>query len=100
MGVTQSLGARIHTMRLEAILNGDFVLVLIDSCAAHNFISPIVVEALDLTMTYSMHMGLCLGDGHRVMTLGICKNILLTLGNLKIIIEAYVLGLGEVNLIL
>lgn len=90
----------VRTMKLEGNINGASVLVLIDSGATHNFISPTVVEALGLHMVSSTPLGVCLGDGHRILTLGKCKGLQLTLGGFNISFDAYVLELGGVDVIL
>lgn len=43
----------VRTMKLEGNLRGANILVLIDSGATHNFISPKVVEALGLPLVAS-----------------------------------------------
>ncbi|MCI38493.1 Ty3/Gypsy retrotransposon protein, partial [Trifolium medium] len=87
-------------MRLEGQIFGASVLVLIDSGATHNFISPTVVEALGLSLTHSTPLSVRLGDGHRIMTSGYCDNIVLHVGDMIFTIQAHVLGIGDVDLIL
>ncbi|XP_058782209.1 uncharacterized protein LOC131656527 [Vicia villosa] len=89
-----------QTMKLEGCLQGASILVLIDSGATHNFISPKVVETLGLPMVPSNPLGVKLGDGHRVLTRGRCKGIQLNVGAVQICFDAYVLELGGVDLIL
>ncbi|PNY08330.1 retrotransposon-related protein [Trifolium pratense] len=85
---------------LEGGLQGANILALIDSGATHNFISPKVVEALGLVMVPSNPLGIKLGDGPRVMTMGKCVGISMVLGDMETTLDAYILELGGVDLIL
>jgi hypothetical protein len=92
--LTDTSDVGVRTMKLEGFVQGASVLVLIDSGATHNFISPTVVEALGLPITNTKPMGVRLGDGHRIMTFGKCEGVKLEIGNVHVTVEAYVLGLG------
>ncbi|XP_050915219.1 uncharacterized protein LOC127130207 [Lathyrus oleraceus] len=98
-GVSTNLN-QVRTMKLEGCLHGASILVLIDSGATHNFISPKVVETLGLPMVPSNPLGVKLGDGHRVLPRGRCNGIQLNMGAVQICFDAYVLELGGVDLIL
>ncbi|MCI91096.1 enzymatic polyprotein, partial [Trifolium medium] len=50
MGVLGSIGES-HTMKVEGRIQNVEILVLIDSGASHNFISPKVTTALGLSIT-------------------------------------------------
>ncbi|PNX97560.1 retrotransposon-related protein, partial [Trifolium pratense] len=91
---------QVRTMKLEGGLKGANILVLIDSGATHNFISPKVVEALGLSLVPSNPLGVKLGDGHRVMTMGKCVGISVALGDMETTFDAYILEIGGVDLIL
>lgn len=95
-----STSSQVRTMKLEGVLQGANILVLIDSGATHNFISPKVVEALGLQLVPSKPLGVKLGDDHRVLTMGKCAAISLVLGEMETTIDAYILELGGVDLIL
>ena len=94
-GVSTNLN-QVRAMKLEGCLQGASILVLIDSGATHNFISPKVVEILRLHMVPSNPLGVKLGDGHRVLTRGRCNGIQLNVGAVQICFDAYVLELGGV----
>ncbi|XP_050914793.1 uncharacterized protein LOC127129699 [Lathyrus oleraceus] len=98
-GVSTNLN-QVRAMKLEGCLQGASILVLIDSGATHNFISPKVVETLGFPMVPSNPLGVKLGDGHRVLTRGRCNGIQLNVGAVQICFDAYVLELGGVYLIL
>lgn len=67
---------------------------------SHNFIAPQVAPALGLKVEQNRCLGARLGDGHRVTTIGKCRNLELLLGNFPIVVDAYVLELGDLDLIL
>lgn len=89
------------TMKLEGKLNGVSVLVLVDSGASLNFISPQVVAALELAVTPIRKLGVQLANGHRVLTRGKCVDVSIYFGNVDVRIDdAYVLKLGSVDVVL
>lgn len=90
----------VKTMRLEGWVNGIPVVVLVDSGASHNFISPKVVSALGLSINESHKMGVRLGDGHRIFTKGRCSGIQLRLNDSEFSIDAYVMELRGMDIIL
>lgn len=88
------------TLRLKGSLNGISIVVLIDSGASHNFVSPHVATALGLNVEHGRSMGVKLGDGHRVTTKGRCRNMEVHLGKFTTQIDAFVLELGDLDMIL
>jgi len=88
------------TLRLEASINGVFVVVLVDSGASHNFIFPHVVAALGLEMENEKPIGVQLGDGHKIPTLGRCKPVTIQFGNFHTVVIPHVLELGGLDMIL
>lgn len=74
MGVLGSMGEH-RTMKIEGKIENVDVLVLIDSGASHNFISPQVTTALGLTITASVAKHIKLGDGHKVVSEGVCYGL-------------------------
>ncbi|MCH90563.1 peptidase aspartic active site, partial [Trifolium medium] len=99
MGVLGSLGEP-HTMKVEGRIQNVELLVLIDSGASHNFISPKITTALGLAITPTAAKNIKLGDGHKVLTSGICKGITMTLGEIEVVIDALVLELGGMDMVL
>jgi hypothetical protein len=89
-----------QTMKVEGKIDGVDLLVLIDSGASHNFISPKVTKALGLEVTPINGRGIRLGDGHKVMTTGVCKGVRLKIGIIEIKIDAMVLELGGLDMVL
>ena len=74
------------TLRLEASIDGVFVVVLVDSGASHNFIFPHVVAALGLEMENEKPIGVQLGDGHKIPTLGRRKPVKIQFGNFHTVV--------------
>ena len=74
MGVLGSMGEH-RTMKIEGKIENVDVLVLIDSGASHNFISPQVTTALGLTITVGVAKHIKLGDGHKVVSEGVCYGL-------------------------
>lgn len=100
MGISSGDGSDYRTMRLEGLVMGAPVLILIDSGASHNFVSPQVVAALDLKIDHSRKLSVRLGDEHCIFTAGKCLSIPLKLGGINVTIDAYILELGGVDIIL
>jgi len=88
------------TMKLEGRLMEIHVQVLVDSGASHCFIHSKAATALGLVVEKNAVLGVKLGDGHRVTTVGKCRNIEIQLGNFTTRINAYVLELGDLDVIL
>lgn len=99
MGVLGSLGGH-RTMKVEGKIGHVDVLVLMDSGASHNFISPKITNALGLEITSDPSRRIKLGDGHKVPSLGVCKGIVVKLGPMQIVIDALVLELGGLDMVL
>lgn len=99
MGVLGSLGEH-RTMKVEGKIDNVDLLVLIDSGASHNFISPKVTTALGLVITPVAARCIKLRDGHKVVTRGICKGVRMKMGEIEIVIDALVLELGGLDMVL
>ncbi|PNX95727.1 retrotransposon-related protein [Trifolium pratense] len=99
IGVLGKMG-EYNTMKLEGKLKDVDVEVLIDSGASHSFISPELTIALGLTITPTVVKRIKLGDGHRVLSEGICKGIKIKLGSKTFEVDALVLGLGGLDVVL
>ncbi|XP_073111247.1 uncharacterized protein [Elaeis guineensis] len=89
-----------HTMKLHGVVAGNEVIILIDSGASHNFVSSALVQHLQLPTSATHTFGVCLGDGHRVTSSGMCKHLQIQLGPCDIHADYFVFYLGGVDLIL
>ncbi|MCH86025.1 Ty3/gypsy retrotransposon protein, partial [Trifolium medium] len=99
MGVLGSMGES-HTMKVEGKIQNVDVFVLIDSGASHNFISPKVTTALGLAITPTAARNIKLGDGHKVLTKGMCEGVKMKVGELEVVVDAFVLELGGMDMVL
>ncbi|XP_061368627.1 uncharacterized protein LOC133311584 [Gastrolobium bilobum] len=88
------------SLKLLGKVNGLCVVVLIDTGASHNFLATHIVEALRLPMDAARKFNVEVGDGHRVVSPGRCRNVTLVLPNLKITQDFFVFDLRGVDLIL
>ncbi|MCH94240.1 enzymatic polyprotein [Trifolium medium] len=89
-----------QTMKIEGRIANVDVLVLIDSGASHNFISPQIATALGLDVTPIPVKNIKLGDGHKVVSKGMCAGIMMKLGSVEISVDALVLELGGLDMVL
>ncbi|GAU10042.1 hypothetical protein TSUD_272800 [Trifolium subterraneum] len=68
------------------------------SGASHCFISPKVT--IDLVVTPITAKNIKLGDGHKVLTMGVCEGVKVNLGGVDIMVDAFVLELGGMDMVL
>ena len=87
-------------MKIEGKLGDVDVVVLVDSGASHNFISPKITAALGLQVTPMAAKSIKLGDGHRVFSQGVCEGVSINLGPMVIVVDALVLDLGGLDVVL
>ena len=99
IGILGKMG-EYQTMKIEGKLANVTVEVLIDSGASHSFISPKLTMALGLTVTPTTVRSIKLGDGHRVMSEGVCRGVRIALGTQNFVIDALVLELGGLDVVL
>ncbi|CAJ2672993.1 unnamed protein product [Trifolium pratense] len=88
------------TMKIEGKVEDVDVLVLIDSGASHNFISPQISTALGLSVSPIAEKSIKLGDGHKIVSKGMCKGVKIQLGPLEVVVDALVLELGGLDMVL
>ncbi|CAJ2649147.1 unnamed protein product [Trifolium pratense] len=99
IGVLGNMG-EYRTMKIGGKLENIDVVVLIDSGASHNFISPNLATALGLKVKQVTEKKIKLGDGHKVVSKGICENLSLLMGGLEVRVDALVLELGGLVVVL
>jgi hypothetical protein len=99
MGVLGTMGEH-RTMKIEGTIEDVGVLVLIDSGASHNFISPKITTALGLNVTSVAAKSIKLGDGHKINSTGVCEGIRMKLGMIEVVVDAFVLELGGLDMVL
>jgi len=86
LGVLGRIG-EYQTMKIEGKIASVDMMVLIDNGASHNFISPKVTSALGLEITPVAAKRIKLGDGHRVVTKGMCKGVKVKLGTIEVVVD-------------
>ncbi|XP_073057376.1 uncharacterized protein [Primulina eburnea] len=89
-----------QTLKMRAKVAGKEVVAMVDSGASHNFVSKEVITELGLEVDSSVFFGVCLGDGCRVSSQGVCRRLKVDLGQCQIQIEGYLFELGGIDLIL
>lgn len=100
-GIKQENFQPLETLKVEGSLNGIPLLILVDSGATHNFISPKIVKALGIPMQeMEKGLGIRLGDGNRVVTKGKCSKLEVSVGKCTCEIDAWVLDMGGLDVIL
>lgn len=88
------------TMKLRGTIKKNSVVVMIDSRATHNFISPKAVQQLKLKARRLESLTVLLGTGVSVEGIGVCKNVQLVLPSISFTADFVVLELGQVDVIL
>lgn len=76
------------------------VVVMLDSGATHNFISPTVIPQAHIQPEQSQAFEVSLGTGVKVKGLGVCRNISFLLQDLRFSADFIALELGSANVIL
>ncbi|KAJ9564989.1 hypothetical protein OSB04_000955 [Centaurea solstitialis] len=89
-----------NTIRVQGTIKGVPVEVLVDSGASHSFVSPHIVTTLALPVECRRKLGVRLGDGHRVLTQGECKEVKLRMDGFETSVDMFVLEMGNLDLIL
>lgn len=103
MGLLGAVGPEmttLKTMKLEGKLQGVPILLMVDSGTSHNFVAPQVTTTLSIAIDSSKRFGVRVGDGHRVFTKAKYPGLPLQLGANEVVMDAYVLDLGGVDMIL
>ena len=89
-----------RTTKPKGRVNQKEVILMIDSGASHNFVSPEVVTRLQLKVTVDKKQELLLGNGVTIRALGVCKAVPIQLQSAEFISDFTVLELGAVDIIL
>lgn len=88
-----------QTMKLRGKLNGEIIVIMIDSGASHNFLSRKLVQRMGIPVLQSHNFQVRLGDGSKSPTLGKCKGVSVTADTCEILSDFYVFPLGGVDAI-
>lgn len=87
-------------MKLMGVINGNPIVVMIDSGATHCFVAHEVAAKLELVIDETSILPVRLGDGKDTQTAGLCSQVIMTLGNVEFELAAYVFPVTRVDLIL
>lgn len=88
------------TIKLKGKIDMEEVVVMIDSGATHNFITQRLVDDLKLPLTDTANYGILLGSGPPIKGKGVCKGVVLSLGDLTVVENFIPLDLVGVDVVL
>ncbi|XP_010507453.1 PREDICTED: uncharacterized protein LOC104784079 [Camelina sativa] len=81
--------------KMRGIINHGEVLMMIDSGTTHNFITPKMVERLQLQAQSCAHLNIKLGTGVMVQGVGVCRNLSFHIQGWSFPSDFIILDLGQ-----
>ncbi|XP_010420917.1 PREDICTED: uncharacterized protein LOC104706420 [Camelina sativa] len=88
------------TTKVSGSLGKESIVIMLDSGATHNFISPLAVKKLRLRCREDSNLNVKLGNGMMVDGLGVCEKVTFSAQNLEFTTDFIVLELGQIDVIL
>ena len=88
-----------HTLKIRGSVDGHQVLALIESEANHNFISVDNANKLAMNKDGRDSFWVCLGDGSKRQTIGMCKVVNLNLEVVNLLVDSHIFSLRRVDVI-
>ncbi|XP_016665517.2 uncharacterized protein [Gossypium hirsutum] len=88
------------TMQLTTKMSGKTVLVLVDSGSTHNFLREGLVPRLGLKKQKKSGLQVCVANGERVPSIGICKTVQFVVANDNFQADFYTIPLEGFDMIL
>lgn len=78
-----------RALKIRAKLGERKVVVLVNSGTSHNFVNQCIVEVEEIPVEQTGTFGVRLGNGHKVETRGICKELPLQFGSCEMNVDCY-----------
>ncbi|GAV88904.1 RVP_2 domain-containing protein [Cephalotus follicularis] len=89
-----------QTLRLNGVVNGKAICILIDGGSTHNFIQAQVASYLGLAITQSQHFTVQVGNGQSLSCLGLCSQVQVTMQHQSFTINLFVIHLQGADIVL
>ncbi|CAM8998680.1 unnamed protein product [Rhodiola kirilowii] len=88
------------TLRFQAHIQGQPVLVLVDSGSTHNFVQTRTARFLKLPIEPSNHLSVTVGNGEEMKCEGVCREVPVTINGTLFPIELHLLPVFGADLVL
>lgn len=89
-----------ETTKVRGTVGKADVVIMLDSGATHNFISPAAVQKLKLKCKQDPNLNVKLGTGIMVQGMGVCDRVSFSVQDLEFTTDFVVLELGQIDIIL
>lgn len=89
-----------QTLKFPRKINEVPVLILVDSGATHNSMSTKLILKMGLAIEETFELTIRLGDGFQTNTRGNCREVEMEIGDFKILVEAYLFKMSEIDVVL
>ncbi|KAK9123136.1 hypothetical protein Sjap_012738 [Stephania japonica] len=89
-----------RTIKVKGRVGDVEVVILIDSGASHNFISPALVSTLKLPISVTADYGILVGGGTRISGSGVCKDVSVTFQGFTVFADFFPIPMANSDLIL
>ncbi|CAM8934623.1 unnamed protein product [Rhodiola kirilowii] len=88
------------TLKIEGMLHGERVVVLIDTGSTHNFLQGRIARHARLPIEEAKHLNVTVGNGEELHCEGSCKDVKLRLGNMLFHVDFYLLPIYGADAVL
>ena len=90
----------LQTMKVEGLLNGHSIKIVLDSGSTHNFVDSKILKQWGYQAQTTRPFEVMIVDGGKVRSSGCCKAISLSLGGYECSVDLYSLPLGGCDVVL